>query len=43
MEARRIRDEQGHAGHVQAQELEHAAIRVSGLASQINAIRRNGR
>jgi hypothetical protein len=38
-EAKRIRDEQGHAGHVAAQELEHQAISVGGLASRLQMMR----
>lgn len=36
-EAQRIRDEQGHAGHVAAQELEHDAIRVGGMAARFES------
>lgn len=39
-EADRIRSEQGHAGHVAAQELEHQAVAIGGLASRIKAMRR---
>jgi hypothetical protein len=38
-EAQRIRDEQGHGGHVAAQELEHLAINITGLASRIESMR----
>jgi hypothetical protein len=38
-EAARIREEQGHAGHVAAQELEHQAICIGGLAARIESMR----
>lgn len=39
-QAKRIRDEQGHSGHVAAQEYEHKAIMIQGVASSLVAIRR---
>jgi hypothetical protein len=42
-EAQRIRDEQGHNGHIAAQELEHDAIRVGGMAARVEAMRRSSR
>lgn len=38
--AKRIREEQGHNGHVAAQEWEHKAIMISGVASSLAAQRR---
>jgi hypothetical protein len=38
-EADRIREEQGHAGHVAAQELEHQAVGIGSLASRIEQMR----
>lgn len=40
-EAQRIRDEQGHGGHVAAQELEHDAIRIGSHVSRIESMRRS--
>lgn len=42
-EAERIREQQGHNGHVAAQELEHLAMAITGLASRIESIRRSER
>jgi hypothetical protein len=39
-EAERIREEQGHIGHVAAQELEHDAIRIGSHVARIEAMRR---
>jgi hypothetical protein len=38
-EASRIRDEQGHSGHVAAQELEHQAMAIGALAARIESMR----
>lgn len=40
-EAERIRKEQGHNGHVAAQELEFDAFRIGGYASRIESLRNN--